>query len=228
MQQPEPAPPAPGRRDQHDRDGSRPADVQRRHRGVLVGERVRRAAVHGRPDGVPGVHHAGQRQESRRGQRHEHLHEEGGRGQQSKGGARPPVQGRPSQVRPQENGGRGGEVHAGVVQVRRAHHPVMADHQPLQSRLAGQPQGALQVPHVHRVGVRGGQVTGDGQAAQLVRQEKDRDEQQLPDGPWSCVHGGPFPTDGESGRGAFENALGRGRVVELVAQLLAFDVHIGQ
>ncbi|GAA4697593.1 hypothetical protein Prum_062210 [Phytohabitans rumicis] len=110
---------------------------------------------------------------------------EAGGGEPGEGGAGPAVEGGAAQVRPQQERGGGGEVHAGVVEVGGADEPVVAEDGVLQGRFAGQAEDAFEVPDVAGVGVRGGDVAGDGEPAELVGEEQGGDEQQFRDGAWA-------------------------------------------
>ncbi|CAA9271882.1 MAG: hypothetical protein AVDCRST_MAG41-2989 [uncultured Corynebacteriales bacterium] len=184
VRQREPPPPGAAGHDDPERDHDRPAHVQRRHGGVLVGQAVLAGwPVHGGAVDGGGVHEAEPAQHPRRGDRDHQVHHQAGRGQQRQAAPHPEVVRRLAQEHPDQEGRGGREVDGRVVDVRGAGEQVAVEHQRLQGQLVGQPEDPLQVPDHVRVVEGLADVLGRDHPAQLVRAEHQRDDEQLPPGP---------------------------------------------
>ena len=158
-----------------DREG--PADVQRRHRGELVGQPV--AAGHRPVDGPaeahPGVHEAMLRQHPRRGQRVDQVDHQRGRGDRGEHPAKPQVVPRAPHEQPGQAGDRGREVDPGVVRVRGADRQRPLQQPRLQVRLVRQLEAALDRPHLVGVEERVSGVLGGDEATDAVRTPEQRE-----------------------------------------------------
>lgn len=188
VQQPQHAPAGPGGRDHAERQHQCPSEVQRGHRGELVGHGVGggRGPVDGGPVDLRGVDEVRGAEHPGRCEREGEVQCEGGAGQDGEGAPGPQVVAGPAQVQPdQEEDGRR-EVHGRVVGVRDVHEDVTGpaaagsvQEQALDRAFAGEGQGALGVPDPARV-AEGlvGAVRGE-HPARLVDGEQAGDEQQL-------------------------------------------------
>ncbi len=197
VQQPDPPPPAGAAHHQDDGQQQRPADVQARHRGVLVGQAGERGAVvHARPRALTGVDHAGGREQPGRRHRQHDVDDHGDPGDRHQRVLGPAVAGAVVDEEPDQHADRHREVQQ-VVAVGQADEVVHLEGLRLEECLVGQGQGRLQVEHGPGVVVGGGHPAGRDQPAEVVGAEQDEDRDQLQEGrhqppgrrPWSGARG---------------------------------------